>query len=137
MTFPADLKANVNMRTDNGEVYSDFDVQLTAVAPQQEVEDGRSQGGKYRVKVDKTVRGKINGGARKSNSRTSTATSTSAKLVQIADSSDEYNFLLSELLPIYALRLRVCSTTAADLWAAHRAGWMRGIPELMKRIADA
>ena len=28
VTFPADLKANVNMRTDNGEVYSDFDVQL-------------------------------------------------------------------------------------------------------------
>jgi hypothetical protein len=26
------------------------------------VEDGRSQGGKYRVKVDKTVHGKINGG---------------------------------------------------------------------------
>jgi DUF4097 and DUF4098 domain-containing protein YvlB len=62
VTFPADLKANVNMRTDNGEVYSDFDVQLTATAPQQVVEDGRSQGGKYRVKVDKTVRGKINGG---------------------------------------------------------------------------
>jgi DUF4097 and DUF4098 domain-containing protein YvlB len=62
VTFPADLKANVNMRTDNGEVYSDFDVQLTATAPQQVVEDGRSQGGKYRVKVDKTVHGKINGG---------------------------------------------------------------------------
>jgi hypothetical protein len=37
-------------------------VQLTATAPQQVVEDGRSQGGKYRVKVDKTVHGKINGG---------------------------------------------------------------------------
>jgi DUF4097 and DUF4098 domain-containing protein YvlB len=62
VSFPADLKANVNMRTDNGEVYSDFDVQLTATAPQQVVEDGRSQGGKYRVKIDKSVRGKINGG---------------------------------------------------------------------------
>lgn len=62
VTFPADLKANVNMRTDNGEVYSDFDVQLSANAPQPVVEDNRSQGGKYRVKVDKTVRGKINGG---------------------------------------------------------------------------
>lgn len=62
VTFPADLKANVNMRTDNGEVFSDFDVQLTATAPQQVVEDGRSQGGKYRVKIDKSVKGKINGG---------------------------------------------------------------------------
>jgi DUF4097 and DUF4098 domain-containing protein YvlB len=62
VTFPPDLKANVNMRTDNGEVFSDFDVQLTATAPQQVVEDGRSQGGKYHVKIDKSVRGKINGG---------------------------------------------------------------------------
>jgi DUF4097 and DUF4098 domain-containing protein YvlB len=62
VTFPADLKANVSMRTDNGEVYSDFDVKLVANAPQQTVEDERSKGGKYRVKIDKNVRGTINGG---------------------------------------------------------------------------
>ena len=62
VTFPADLKANVNLRTDNGEVYSDFDIKLVANAPQQTVEDERGKGGKYRVKVDKTVRGSINGG---------------------------------------------------------------------------
>lgn len=64
VTFPADLKADVNMRTDNGEVFSDFDVQLTATAPQQVVEDGRGKGGKYRVRIDKSVRGKINGGGK-------------------------------------------------------------------------
>lgn len=62
VTFPADLKANVSLRTDNGEVYSDFDVKVQATAPQQTVEDDRGKGGKYRVKVDKTVRGTINGG---------------------------------------------------------------------------
>jgi DUF4097 and DUF4098 domain-containing protein YvlB len=62
VTFPPDLKANVSMRTDNGEVFSDFDVQLQANSPHQTVEDNRSQGGKYRVRVDKTVRGTINGG---------------------------------------------------------------------------
>ncbi|HYX52143.1 MAG TPA: DUF4097 family beta strand repeat-containing protein [Candidatus Limnocylindrales bacterium] len=62
VTFPADLKATVSMRTDNGEVYSDFDVQLDTTAPRQIVEDGRSSGGKYRVRMDKTVRGKIGGG---------------------------------------------------------------------------
>ncbi len=62
VTFPGDLKANVSMRTDNGEVYSDFDVQLDSTAPRQIVEDGRSNGGKYRVRMDKTVRGKIGGG---------------------------------------------------------------------------
>jgi DUF4097 and DUF4098 domain-containing protein YvlB len=62
VTFPADLKANVSFSSDRGDVYSDFDVQMQARAPQQVVEDGRSQGGRYRVKVDKSVRGTINGG---------------------------------------------------------------------------
>lgn len=62
VTFPADLKANVSMRTDNGEVYSDFDIKLLPSAPQQTVEDERGKGGKYRVKIDKNVKGTINGG---------------------------------------------------------------------------
>jgi len=62
VTFPADLKANVSIRSDRGDVFSDFDVQLNAAAPRQEVEDGRGKGGKYRVKIDKTVHGTINGG---------------------------------------------------------------------------
>jgi len=62
VTFPASLKANLSLRTDNGEVFSDFDVKLEPVAPKQTVEDGRQQGGVYRVKIEKTVRGTINGG---------------------------------------------------------------------------
>jgi DUF4097 and DUF4098 domain-containing protein YvlB len=62
VTFPADLKANVSLRTDNGEVYSDFDVKVQPSAPQQTVEDDRGKGGKYKVKIDKNVRGTINGG---------------------------------------------------------------------------
>jgi hypothetical protein len=62
VTLPADTKAMLNMRTDNGEVFSDFDVQLQTTAPQQTVEDNRNEGGKYRVKIDKNVRGAINGG---------------------------------------------------------------------------
>lgn len=62
VTFPADVKANVSIRSDRGDVFSDFDVQLQASAPKQEVEDGRGKGGKYRVRIDKTVHGTINGG---------------------------------------------------------------------------
>ena len=62
VTFPADVKANVSIRSDRGDVFSDFDVQLQASAPKQEIEDGRGKGGKYRVKIDKTVHGTINGG---------------------------------------------------------------------------
>jgi DUF4097 and DUF4098 domain-containing protein YvlB len=62
VTFPPDIKATLSMRTDNGEVYSDFDIQLQATAPQPTVEDGRGRGGKYVVKMERTVRGNINGG---------------------------------------------------------------------------
>jgi DUF4097 and DUF4098 domain-containing protein YvlB len=61
VTFPADLKANVSFRTDNGEVLSDFDVQMQASSPKQ-ITEGDSGKGKYRVKIDKTVNGTINGG---------------------------------------------------------------------------
>jgi DUF4097 and DUF4098 domain-containing protein YvlB len=62
VTFPPDLKATLTLRSDQGEVYSDFDVQVQAKAPQPTTEDTRSQGGKYRYKVDKTVRATVNGG---------------------------------------------------------------------------
>jgi DUF4097 and DUF4098 domain-containing protein YvlB len=62
VTFPADLKANVSIKSDRGDVFSDFDVQLKAGPVQQVVEDERRHGGKYRVKIDKTVHGTINGG---------------------------------------------------------------------------
>src|SRR5580692_816202 len=62
VTFPADLKANVSLRSDMGDVFSDFDVNMLPQASQPVVEDGRTHGGKYRVKIDKTVRGTINGG---------------------------------------------------------------------------
>jgi DUF4097 and DUF4098 domain-containing protein YvlB len=62
VTFPADLKANISISSDRGEVYSDFDVQLQPRAQQPIVEDARGKGGKYRVQLDKNVRGSINGG---------------------------------------------------------------------------
>lgn len=61
VTFPADLKANVSMASDRGDVFSDFDIQLDARTPVQQP-TSREKGGKYVVKVDKNVRGKINGG---------------------------------------------------------------------------
>ena len=62
VTFPADLKASVSIRSDRGDVFSDFDIQLQANAPAQTVEDERGKGGKYRVKFDRTFKGTINGG---------------------------------------------------------------------------
>jgi hypothetical protein len=61
VTLPADVKANVKMKTDNGEIYSDFDVKLDASARQPVVEGNKSSG-QYRVRFDKGVYGTINGG---------------------------------------------------------------------------
>ena len=62
VTFPADLKANLSLKSERGEVFSDFDVQIQASAPKQTVEDGRGHGGKYRVQIDKAIHGTIGGG---------------------------------------------------------------------------
>jgi Putative adhesin len=62
VTFPPDLKANVRIKSDDGEIYTDFDIQLRPDAGKPEVADSRSKNGKYRVKVDKEINGLINGG---------------------------------------------------------------------------
>jgi hypothetical protein len=61
VTFPPDLKAKVKMKTDNGDVYSDFDIKLEAATNRME-EDARKEGGKYRLKVEKAMYGLISGG---------------------------------------------------------------------------
>jgi DUF4097 and DUF4098 domain-containing protein YvlB len=60
VTLPADLKATLKMTTDNGSIYSDFDVNVSAgraVTQPNNTSDGR-----YRVRFDHTVMGAINGG---------------------------------------------------------------------------
>jgi DUF4097 and DUF4098 domain-containing protein YvlB len=61
VTLPPDIKADLNMKSDRGEIYSDFDVVLGARAPKLEENKGGA-GGKYRVSTDAGVTGKVNGG---------------------------------------------------------------------------
>ncbi len=61
VTFPAAFKANVKMRTQEGEIYSDFEVDLKT-APQQQVQDERKKGGKYRISFGEFIYGAVNGG---------------------------------------------------------------------------
>lgn len=58
VTFPANTRANLRMESQNGDVYTDFDVAMRERAASQE---GRS-GGRYRVMVERAVVGAINGG---------------------------------------------------------------------------
>ncbi len=62
ITLPAAAKADFKLKIDNqGEIYSDFELSLQNKT-EKTVEDKRSHGGRYKVKIDKTVFGSINGG---------------------------------------------------------------------------
>jgi len=62
VTLPANVKANVKLKTDHGEMFTDFDVKLDATARPPQVEDNRARGGRYRVQFDRGTTGTINGG---------------------------------------------------------------------------
>jgi hypothetical protein len=62
VTLPGDVKANVMMKTNNGEIWSDFDIKLTAGGKPPVVEDSRGTNGKYKVHLDRAMYGSINGG---------------------------------------------------------------------------
>ncbi|MBD2751597.1 DUF4097 family beta strand repeat-containing protein [Spirosoma validum] len=61
VTFPASAKMNVKLKSDRGDVFTDFDI---------DVDKGPSrvsrtnQNGMYRVSIDEWVQGKVNGGGR-------------------------------------------------------------------------
>jgi len=57
LTFPADLKADLTVKSSHGPVYSDFDVTLGGSHGVTE-----RNGNSYRIRIDETIRGSINGG---------------------------------------------------------------------------
>ena len=59
VTFPSSVKATIKARTENGNVYTDFEmVQRTT----SNVKENRNSKGVYKVNVDKWILGEINGG---------------------------------------------------------------------------
>jgi len=62
VTLPPQTKANVKLESQNGNIYSDFEIGFDKTPRQPTVEDGRKEGGRYRIVFDKGVVGTINGG---------------------------------------------------------------------------
>ena len=60
VTLPTTTKANLRLRSDNGDVYSDFDVALSPSAPL--IQESRSGNGRYRISRNRSILGAINGG---------------------------------------------------------------------------
>jgi hypothetical protein len=61
VTLPAAVKADVTLKSDRGEIYTDFDAQLIETTEKTE-EDNRNEDGKYRISIDHSFQGRINGG---------------------------------------------------------------------------
>lgn len=61
VTVPGSAKADFVIDNLNGEIFTDFELELHAVTERNE-KDGRSRGGSYRLNVNRNLRAKINGG---------------------------------------------------------------------------
>ena len=59
LTFPASFKGTLKMKTERGEIFTGFDVNLIKSGPIQKKE---AKSGTYRVVIDEWVKGDINGG---------------------------------------------------------------------------
>ncbi len=59
VTFPADLKANVKLKAERGDIFSDFDVDVDKGQPNVEK---KPEDHMYRINIDEWVYGKIGGG---------------------------------------------------------------------------
>jgi DUF4097 and DUF4098 domain-containing protein YvlB len=62
VTLPENVRASVRMKTDNGNIYSDFEVKLSGGAEIAPDASGRRRDGAYHVRLDRSLRGTINGG---------------------------------------------------------------------------
>jgi len=59
LTFPSSFKGTLKLKTERGEIFSGFDVNLSQTGPIQKKE---VKSGTYRVTIDDWVRGDVNGG---------------------------------------------------------------------------
>jgi DUF4097 and DUF4098 domain-containing protein YvlB len=59
VTFPADLKSNLKLKTDRGGVFTDYEIAVDKSQPQVKKTEENHM---YRLNVDSWIYGKINGG---------------------------------------------------------------------------
>ena len=62
ITFPVATRANLKLRSERGEILTDFDLKMTADGSAPKIEDTRQSGGRYRIEVNKVLSATINGG---------------------------------------------------------------------------
>jgi len=60
LTFPSTIKASFKMKTEQGDIFTDFDMAVKSSGPVQKKDN--KAGGVYRVTIDEWKRGDVNGG---------------------------------------------------------------------------
>jgi hypothetical protein len=60
VTLPATIKANLKLRTDNGDMFTDFDIPPMAARPAPR--GSRQPDGRFRVEVERAITASLNGG---------------------------------------------------------------------------
>jgi len=61
VSLPAGVKANLKMKTEQGEIFTDFDIDMTRQPVRSETSE-KTEEGRYRITFDKSLVGLINGG---------------------------------------------------------------------------
>ena len=60
VTFPASFKGTMRLKSEQGDIFTDFDIQLDRGAAR--VDKNEKGKGKFRVRIEKIMRGTVNGG---------------------------------------------------------------------------
>jgi len=59
VSFPASAKSNLRLKSERGEIFTDFDIDIDKTQPKTEL---KKEAGMYQLKLDDWIMGKINGG---------------------------------------------------------------------------
>lgn len=62
ITFPKDLKATMKLKSDNGDIFSDFEISKQEANREIIEQNTRKKGGKYRIRMEEAIVVKVNGG---------------------------------------------------------------------------
>ena len=62
VTLPQNTKATLKLKSDMGDIYSDFDMSKHKMVRKVDKEDSRAKGGKYRIKIENSMQVELNGG---------------------------------------------------------------------------
>ena len=62
VTLPPSTKATLSLKSDMGDIFSDFDMSKHKMVRKIDKKDSRAKGGKYKIKIENAMQVELNGG---------------------------------------------------------------------------